>query len=351
MTTTGTPTSTGTKLIRKDFLSSIDPRWCAGCGCYGVFKAITSVFPTMDVPREKFAIISGIGCSSRFPYYSNTYGFHTIHGRAPTVAMGLKLARPDLSVWVVTGDGDGLSIGGNHFIHLMRRNPDIKVILFNNQIYGLTKGQASPTTAVGTKTKTTPYGSNDIPMQPLAMAIASGATFAARAHDSDNELLTEVMTAAARHKGVAFVEVMMNCVIFNDGAIESITSKTTRAENTIRLRQGEPIMFGNDANKGIRMGKDHRPEIVQMGQMAGGPSKSGLMVHDVTAFDSSAAYMLSLLSSPTAFGVFRQVNVPSYEQHYEVSVDPDVDKLLRSGTTWTTGEDGQSRPVESSKQS
>ncbi|OFZ20413.1 MAG: 2-oxoacid:ferredoxin oxidoreductase subunit beta [Bdellovibrionales bacterium GWB1_55_8] len=324
------PLTSEPKLTRKDFLSAVDPRWCPGCGCYAVFKTLTGILPTLDIPKEKFAIISGIGCSSRFPYYASTYGFHTIHGRAPTVAMGLKLSRPDLSVWVMTGDGDGLSIGGNHFIHMMRRNPNIKVILFNNQIYGLTKGQASPTTQVGTKTKTTPAGVQDNPMRPVAMALAAGATFVARAHDSDNELLTEVLTAAANHQGIAFVEIMMNCVIFNDGAIDSITGKVNRAETTVRLRDGEPLVFGAQADKGIRL-RNANPEVVALSDAR----KEELLVHDVHRPDSSLAFLLGQMSAPTPFGVFRQVNLPTADGIYPQQQEMDLDKLLRSGTTWT----------------
>lgn len=321
---------TQNKLTRKDFLSAVDPRWCPGCGCYAVFSKITSLMPTLGIPREKFAVISGIGCSSRFPYYVNAYGFHTIHGRAPAVAMGLKLANPDLSVWMMTGDGDALSIGGNHFVHLMRRNADIKVILFNNQIYGLTKGQASPTTTLGTKTKTTPGGAFDRPMQPLSMALAAGATFAARAHDMDGELLTEVLTAAANHKGIAFVEVMLNCVIFNDGAFEPIINKSVRAETTIRLKHGQPIVFGAENNKGIRM-DNFKPEVAKVGEA------KDILVHDIHAQDSSMAYMLSQFNHPAMpvpFGIFRQVELPSYEQNHLIKGEVDLDKVLKSGTTW-----------------
>ena len=319
------------KYTRKDFLSPVDPRWCPGCGCYAVFSKLTSIMPTLGLPKEKIAIISGIGCSSRFPYYASTYGFHTLHGRAPTVAMGLKLANPELQVWMVTGDGDGLSIGGNHFIHLMRRNPDIKVLLFNNQIYGLTKGQASPTTQPGTKTKTTPNGAFDRQMQPLSMAIAAGATFAARAHDGDGELLGEVLTAAAAHKGVAFVEIMMNCVIFNDGAIDKITNKATRAETTIRLKHGQPIVFGAENDKGIRI-NNMKPEVAKVGEA------KDILVHDIHDPNTSLAFMLSQLSHPampTPFGIFRQVDVPSYDKNYVgANVGGDLDKVLRGGTTW-----------------
>lgn len=338
------------KLTRKDFLGSLEPKWCLGCGCYGIFKALTGVFPNTGVEREKFAVISGIGCSSRFPYYTNTYGFHTIHGRAPTVAMGLKLANPDLSVWVITGDGDALSIGGNHFIHLMRRNPDIKVILFNNQIYGLTKGQASPTTAVGTRTKMAPGGSVDNPMQPLAMAIAAGATFAARATDSDGEMLTEILTAAARHKGVAFVEVLLNCVIFNDGAFEMYTNRSSREEHTIRLKHGAPLLFGAARDKAIRL-RQLKPEVVQINP--GAPVPDDIAIHDVANPDSSFAYFLSQMGhsgQPLPLGIFRQVQAPVYGEadaaaRSSGSPSTEIEKVLSGPNAWTEGADGKIHPL------
>ncbi|MCM2277688.1 MAG: 2-oxoacid:ferredoxin oxidoreductase subunit beta [Oligoflexia bacterium] len=338
-------------LVKKDFLSQTEPRWCLGCGCYSVFNRLTGMFPTMGVPREKFAIISGIGCSSRLPYYASTYGFHTIHGRAPTVAMGLKMARPELSVWVISGDGDLLSIGGNHFIHLIRRNPDIKVILFNNQIYGLTKGQASPTTRAGTKTKTTPGGAFDSPMKPLAMAIAAGATFAARVTDTDGEMLTEVMSAAAAHKGVAFIEVMMNCVIFNDGAFTAITDKTSRLETTVRLQHGKPLLFGANQDKGIRL-KNFSPEVVKVGE--GGANASELAVHDIASPDSSLAYLLSQMDQPrdgqpVPLGIFRQVSAPIYTEVAGMQSPADdaaVARILRGSASWVEGEDGGIRSSE-----
>jgi 2-oxoglutarate ferredoxin oxidoreductase subunit beta len=306
---TNSPETQNPMYTRKDFLSSTDPRWCAGCGCYSTFRQITDTFVKMNKPREEFAIISGIGCSSRLPYYSSTFGFHTIHGRATTVAMGLKIARPELTVWVIAGDGDLLSIGGNHFIHLIRRNPDIKIVLFNNQIYGLTKGQASPTTQQGKKTKTTPNGVAEAPMRPLAMALAAGATFAARVTDSDPEPMAEALNAAAAHKGVAFVEVMMNCVIFNDGAFGPITDKATRQDATIRLRHGQPIIFGKDKNKGIRL-NHMEPEVVTIGE--NGITEKDLLVHDVASKTSALAYLLSQMDQPgvqpVPVGIFRSVN-------------------------------------------
>ncbi|OFZ13234.1 MAG: 2-oxoacid:ferredoxin oxidoreductase subunit beta, partial [Bdellovibrionales bacterium RBG_16_40_8] len=276
MTTSGTTQSSTPAYTRKDFLAA-EPRWCLGCGDYAALNALTRVFLSSGTLRENFAIISGIGCSSRLPYYSNTYGFHTIHGRAPSVAMGLKMTNPDLNVWVVTGDGDGLSIGGNHFIHTMRRNPNIKVIIFNNQIYGLTKGQTSPTSPLGSKTKSTPAGSFDRPMHPLTVALGAGATFVAQVPDTDNELLFNVLNAANKHKGVALIEILINCVIFNDGAFSCFTDKATRPDTTVKLEAGKPLLFGANMDKGIRM-KSDRPEIVKVGE--GGVPVSEILVHD-----------------------------------------------------------------------
>ncbi|MBI3534576.1 MAG: 2-oxoacid:ferredoxin oxidoreductase subunit beta [Deltaproteobacteria bacterium] len=335
-----------TKLTRKDFLSNVDPRWCLGCGCYSIFGSLTRVFPELGIPKEKFAIISGIGCSSRLPYYSSAYGFHTIHGRAATVAFGLKRMRPDLSVWVMTGDGDALSIGGNHFIHLMRRNADIKVILFNNQIYGLTKGQTSPTSALGVKTKTTPYGSIDSPLNPLALAIAAGATFAARVTDADPELLYEAILGAAKHHGVAFVEVMLNCVIFNDGAFDSIIDKNLKADTTIRLKHGEPLAFGKERNKGIHIGLSG-PEIVD-----GGDKTRAIATHDVHLPDASRAYALALMSlpnTPVPVGIFRQVQKTVYAEGIESKVpsQSELERLLKGQSAWVREQNGSLRSLES----
>lgn len=324
-----TPATAGT-LTRKDFLSSIEPKWCPGCGTFSVFRSLTNIFPTLGIPKEKFAIISGIGCSSRFPYYANTYGFHTIHGRAPTVALGLKLAQPDLSVWVISGDGDALSIGGNHFFHLIRRNPDIKLILFNNQIYGLTKGQASPTTPTGQKTKTTPFGSVDTPVRPLSLALAAGATFAARATDSQPELLNEVLIAAAKHKGMAFVEVLLNCVIFNDGAFDSITDKTTRADTTLHVRHGEPLVFGANHDKGIRFNPATlKPEICEA-------TEKDVIVFDKNKSDLTLAFGLSQLAAPIPLGIFRETTAPTYEERLpKEDTAADLDKALKGSSFWT----------------
>ena len=329
------------KLTRKDFLSATEPRWCLGCGTYATFNAMTKVFVESGVAREKHAVISGIGCSSRLPYYSNTYGFHTIHGRAPTVAMGLKLANPDLSVWVVTGDGDGLSIGGNHFLHMMRRNPNIKMVLFNNQIYGLTKGQASPTSTLGQKTKSTPYGSLDRPMRPLSVALGSGATFVARVTDSDNEALGAALTAASKHQGVALVEVLINCVIFNDGVFTNLTDKTIRDDFILKLEHGKPLVFGKNKDKGIVIRKD-RPEVVKVGE--GGVDISQIVVHDAHNVDPGYAFMLSALGSqpgePVPMGVVRVVEDPVYHPFELNQTDEACDKLLKGDSAWVYENDG-----------
>jgi len=295
----------------------------------------------LGVPRENFVVVSGIGCSSRFPYYVNTYGFHGIHGRAPAVATGIKLNNPALSVWVMTGDGDGLAIGGNHFIHLMRRNADIKVILFNNAIYGLTKGQASPTTQVGTKTKTTPYGSEEIPVKPLALALAAGATFAARVNDTDTDLLSEVFLAAGKHKGVAFVEVLVNCAIYNDKAFAAITARETKTERTIRLKHGQPVVFGANNDKAIKL-KGIKPEVVSIEP---GKAASDILVHDIHNPDSTPAFLLSQMEypdNPVPFGIFRQVSRPVFKDKTEPRpTDQDFKHLLESGGfTWKVDSNG-----------
>src|SRR6266702_1911992 len=254
---TATPLPT---LTAKDLASDQEVRWCPGCGDYSILAQMKKALAGIGVPREKMVFISGIGCSSRFPYYMNTYGFHTIHGRAPTFATGLKIARPDLSVWVITGDGDGLSIGGNHLIHAIRRNVDVKIILFNNEIYGLTKGQYSPTSRIGTRSKSTPHGSFESPLRPLSVAIAAEATFVARSVDVDIKHLSATLQRAAAHKGSAFVEIYQNCVIFNDGVFEYATDKTVKSDNVMYVEHGKPMVFGKDRNKGIRL-NGLKPEV------------------------------------------------------------------------------------------
>lgn len=331
------------KYTRKDFLSSSEPRWCLGCGTYSTFNAITKTFMNAGIAREKFAVISGIGCSSRLPYYSNTYGFHTIHGRAPSVAIGLKSANPDLNVWVITGDGDGLSIGGNHFIHMMRRNPNIKMVLFNNQIYGLTKGQTSPTSPLGTKTKSAPYGSQDRPMHPLTLALGAGATFAARVPDTDNEMLASVLEAASKHEGVAIVEVLINCVIFNDGVFAPLTEKTSRPDTTVNLEAGKPLLFGVNKDKGIQMIND-RPHVVKVGE--GGVPLSEIVVHDPANPNSGYAFMLAEMGGgevPVPFGILRQIQEHVYQPVVPTQPREAFDKALRGSNAWVHEADGTIR--------
>jgi 2-oxoglutarate ferredoxin oxidoreductase subunit beta len=340
--TANTPAATNDKkYTRKDFLSATDPRWCPGCGTFATFNAVTRTFVATGIDREKFAVISGIGCSSRLPYYSNTYGFHTIHGRAPTVAMGLKMANPDLHVWVITGDGDGLSIGGNHFIHLMRRNPNIKVVLFNNQIYGLTKGQASPTSPLGSKTKSTPYGSQDREMHPLTVALGAGATFVARVPDTDNEMLFQVMTEAGKHQGVAIIEVLINCVIFNDKTFAGLTDKETRPDRTVKLEAGKPLLFGANMDKGIRM-RDNRPEVVTVGE--GGVSLDEIVVHDPANPNTGYAFMLAEMwgkGMPVPFGIIRQTTDHVFEPAKLNPSDAAYDKAMFGANAWRHEADGR----------
>jgi 2-oxoglutarate ferredoxin oxidoreductase subunit beta len=300
-------------LTAKDLASDQDVRWCPGCGDYSILAQMKKVMAGLGVPRENMVFISGIGCSSRFPYYMNTYGFHSIHGRAPTFATGLKICRPDLQVWVITGDGDGLSIGGNHLVHAIRRNVDLKIVLFNNEIYGLTKGQYSPTSRTGTRTKSSPLGSIDNPLRPLSIAIGAEATFVARTIDVDVSHLTETLRRAAAHKGAAFVEVYQNCKIFNDGVFEYATDKSIKSDNTLYLEHGKPLIFGKDRTKGIRLhGLD--PEVVTLGN---GVAVDDLLIHDEKAEEPSLAYLLSRMvypRFPECVGVFRNVDRPTYDE-------------------------------------
>ncbi len=326
----------------KDLASDQEVRWCPGCGDYSILAQMKKALAPLGIAREKFVFISGIGCSSRFPYYMNTYGFHTIHGRAPAIATGLKLARPDLSVWVITGDGDGLSIGGNHLIHAIRRNMDLKIILFNNEIYGLTKGQYSPTSRVGTRTKSSPLGSIDSPLRPLSLALGAEATFVARTVDVDIHHLTETLKRAAAHKGTAFVEVYQNCKIFNDGVFEYATDKSVKADNVLHLEHGRPLVFGKDQNKGIRLhGLD--PEVVELGN---GIAKDDLLVHDEKADEPSLAYLLSRMvypDFPECIGVFRCVERPTYDGVLNKQIADviqtrgpgQLDELFAGDETWT----------------
>ncbi len=333
------------KYTRQDFTSDQIVRWCPGCGDYSILAQMQRVMPNicekLNIPRENVVFVSGIGCSSRFPYYMNTYGFHGIHGRAPTIATGLKAVRPELSVWVATGDGDGLSIGGNHLIHSLRRNVDIKTLLFNNRIYGLTKGQYSPTSEMGKKTRSSPMGTVEQPINPLCIALAAEATFVARAIDTDTKHLQMVLERAAVHKGAAFIEIIQNCNVFNDGAFASFTERDVREDKTLLIEHGKPLIFGKEKNLGIRLGQSLRPEVVKLGEV----SPSELLVHNEKAESPLLAYLLSHLGEPdfpVPLGVFRCVDRPSYDDLLDVQIDSAVKKmgkgdmmsLLSSGDTW-----------------
>jgi len=328
-------------LTAKDFASDQEIRWCPRCGDYSILAQVKKVLPTLGIPREKFVFVSGIGCSSRFPYYVDTYGFHSIHGRAPAVATGIKTARPDLQVWVITGDGDALSIGGNHLMHMLRRNVDLKVILFNNQIYGLTKGQYSPTSPVGSKTKSTPFGSVDHPLSPLCYAIGSEATFVARSVDVDIKHLTMVLERAAAHKGTAFVEVYQDCNVFNHDAFLYATARNVKGDHVLYLEHGKPLVFGQTVKKGIRL-NGAIPEVVELGK---GISEDDLLFHDEKTSDPSLAFLLSRFKHPEfpePMGIFRQVESSTYDEEVNRQVAAetakrgvgDLDKLFNSGDTW-----------------
>jgi 2-oxoglutarate ferredoxin oxidoreductase subunit beta len=327
-------------LTRKDFVSNQEVRWCPGCGDYAILAQMQKVLPEIGVPREQIVFVSGIGCSSRFPYYMNTYGVHSIHGRAPTIATGLKSVNPDLSVWVITGDGDGLSIGGNHLMHCIRRNVDVKIILFNNRIYGLTKGQYSPTSLGGHRTKTSPMGSIDYPLNPISVAIASEATFVARTQDTNTKHLQEVLRRAAAHKGTAFVEIFQNCVVYNPTAWDHTTKADVRGDNILFLEDGEPLIFGKDRDKGVRV-DGMTPEVVELGN---GVAESDLAVHREDMDNTSYAYMLSRMlhpEFPQPFGILRSVDRPSYTDMLVAQVeearsvqDADLVGLLHSSDTW-----------------
>jgi len=331
------------KLSRQDFVTDQTVRWCPGCGDYSILAQVQRVMPELGIPREKIVFISGIGCSSRFPYYMNTYGFHSIHGRAATLASGLKISRPDLSVWVATGDGDGLSIGGNHLIHCLRRNLDINILLFNNRIYGLTKGQYSPTSEFGKKTKSSPFGTAEQPINPVCVAIASEATFVARSIDIDPVHLSKMVLRAAEHKGTSFVEIYQNCNIFNDGAFEDFTAKEVRSERVLVLEHGHPMVFGKNRDKGIRLnGLD--PEVVTLGR--DGVSEKDLLVHDENAPEPTLAYLLSRMSYPefpVPVGVFYSAQRPTLEEILTQQGEEivrrkgpgDIEKLIRGTETWT----------------
>ena len=329
------------ELSRKDFITSNDVRWCPGCGDYAILNSLQRTFPDLGVPRENFVVVSGIGCSSRFPYYMDTYGFHSIHGRAPTVATGIKVANPDLSVWIVTGDGDGLSIGGNHMLHLLRRNVNVTVLLFNNRIYGLTKGQYSPTSPVGTKTKTTPSGSIDHPIHPLLFALGAEATFIARTVDNNPKHMVETFKAAHEHQGVSFVEILQNCVIFNDAAWDPVYGKENRDQQMLFLEADKPLLFGKNKEKGIRL-NGLTPEIVDAATAAPGE----ILTHHPEQSSPLYSQMLATLglpAFPTPIGVIRQIQRPTYDSLIHNQVKESQAKrgtgtwreLLHGSSTWT----------------
>ena len=334
--------STQVPVLRSaDFASDQDVRWCPGCGDYSVLAQMKKMLPSLGVPPERIVFVSGIGCSSRFPYYMNTFGIHSIHGRAPAVATGLKSARPDLQVWVITGDGDALSIGGNHLLHCLRRNVDLNIVLFNNRIYGLTKGQYSPTSPLGKVTKTTPFGSIDNPLHPLSIAIGCEATFVARSIDVHIQHLGMVLKRAAEHRGTAFVEVYQNCNVFNDGAWDYATDRQTKSDAILEIEHGKPLVFGRDRSKGIRL-RGMEPEIVELGD---GVTEQDLLVHDERAPEPSLAYLLSRMRHPEfpePIGVLRAVDAPIYDAELNRQVERSrhangpgsLDALFHAGETW-----------------
>ena len=325
-------------LAKKDFVSDQEVRWCPGCADFAILATVQKVMPELDVPKENIVFVSGIGCSSRFPYYMNTYGIHGIHGRAPAIATGLKMARPELTVFVVTGDGDGLSIGGNHLIHALRRNVDLKILLFDNRIYGLTKGQASPTSELGKKTKSTPYGTVDRPFNPLTLALGAGATFVARSVATDVAHLAQVLRRAAAHKGAAFVHIWQNCPVFNDGAFDAWSEREVRDDSLLKIEHGKPLVFGKSKEKALRIGDGFRLES--------GPVGANALIHDETRDDLALAMALAALEppSPQPMGVLRAVQRPTVDALARQQEDeavrkraPDLKALLHSGDVWTVG--------------
>ena len=330
------------ELSKADFVSKQTVRWCPGCGDYSILANVQKVMPELNIPRENIVFVSGIGCSSRFPYYMNTYGLHTIHGRAPAFATGLKVARPDLSVWIVTGDGDGLSIGGNQLLHMLRRNLDVNVLLFNNRIYGLTKGQYSPTSEQGKVTKSTPFGSPDIPLNPMLFALSAGATFIARTFDTDSKGMQDIFKEAAKHKGTSFVEIYQNCNIFNDGTFSAVYERSEREDRILRLNHGKILVFGKDQNKGIRL-RGLKPVIVDLDKDF---NEKDLLIHDQFCEDSTLANLLSGFDYPdfpVPMGIIRQVESPTYGEKIEEQIKSQIEKkgignlekLLRGNHAWT----------------
>jgi 2-oxoglutarate/2-oxoacid ferredoxin oxidoreductase subunit beta len=327
---------------KKDWTSDQEIRWCPGCGDYSILMAVQMLMPDLEARREDTVFVSGIGCSSRFPYYMNTYGIHSIHGRAPAVATGIAVSRPDLHVWVITGDGDALSIGGNHLLHALRRNVNLTIILFNNQIYGLTKGQYSPTSEAGKVTKSTPFGSLDHPYNPVSLALGAEASFVARTHDMDRKHMMETFRRAYQHKGASLVEVYQNCNVFNDGAFEQIISKEARPTMLIPLEHGQPVRFGPDGERGVIL-VDGSAQVVDVADVG----EDRILVHDAHRQDPSLAFALSRVATgptmPTPIGVFRDVDRPDYGSLVnnqilaaaEAKGPGDLRKLLASGSTWT----------------
>ena len=333
-------------LTKKDFVTPNDVRWCPGCGDYAILNSLQRAFPELGVARENFVVVSGIGCSSRFPYYMNTYGFHTIHGRGPAVATGVKVANPDLSVWLITGDGDGLSIGGNHLLHILRRNVNVNILLFNNRIYGLTKGQYSPTSEVGTRTKSTPMGSVDNPINPLLFALGAEATFIARTYDTNVKHMVDIFKAAHEHQGVSFVEILQNCVIFNDKTWDPVYGRETRDDELLFLEEGQPLLFGKDKDHGIRL-NGLTPEKVKVG--AGGADMEEILVHDSKHPSALYTQMLAQMAYPelpTPIGVLRRIQRPCYEVEVSNQIKRaqeklgrgDIQSLLYTEDCWTVEE-------------
>lgn len=337
------------QLKKKDFETDQDVRWCPGCGDYSVLAAVQRVLPELQTEKEKYVFVSGIGCSSRFPYYMNTYGFHTIHGRAPSFVSGIRLSNPDLKVWMITGDGDSLSIGGNHILHLLRRNIDVNVLLFNNRIYGLTKGQYSPTSETGKRTGSTPFGSVDHPVNPLRFALGAEASFVARTLDVDAKLMTDIFKTASEHRGTSFVEVYQNCNIFNDGAWEHVADRKKRSETQLIVEHGKPLVFGKERNKGIALDTKFAPKIVEF--EAGSEAaaiKAGVIIHDES--NRIQAHILTELEHPefpVPMGVIFKKERPCFEESYlnqerlacekselNGSADNNLNTLFHSGNTW-----------------
>ncbi len=329
------------ELTKADFQSDQETRWCPGCGDYAVLSAVQQFMPELGIPPEKIVFITGIGCAGRFAYYMNTYGMHAIHGRAPALATGLASSREDLSIWIVTGDGDSLSIGGNHLIHALRRNVPIKILLFNNQIYGLTKGQASPTSEIGKVTKSTPFGVADHPFNPVSLALGAEATFVARTIDRDRRHVTDVLRAAAVHEGAALVEIYQNCPVFNDGAFSALTEKETKDANQIRLTAGQPIRFGVENERGVARGPDGGLAIVDVADVG----EDALIVHDPSRPDPGLAFSLARLADnptvPTPIGIFRDVQRPVYGRSGTVrrttATEVELADLLVGSNSWTVG--------------